>query len=69
MDRMKTQDVSRGWVSVDVKIDDRAQGHGIYMIKMVAGSVGMEFGNSGHHGERMDTVRALSGRRVHEQGS
>jgi hypothetical protein len=60
MDRIKTQDVSRGWASVDVMID-RAQGHGIYMIKMAAGSVGMEFGNSGHHGERMDTVGALSG--------
>jgi hypothetical protein len=49
--RIPVNSVVQGWISVDVRIDDTYYGNGIYMTKMVAGSVGMEFQASGDHGE------------------
>ena len=64
---MRSKDVTRGWVTLDVQIDDRFHGCGVYGITMIAGSVGMEFCASGEHGRRMDTVRPMAGWWVYEK--
>ncbi|KAE9364239.1 hypothetical protein N431DRAFT_519504 [Stipitochalara longipes BDJ] len=62
-----TDDVAFGWASVDVKIDDTHNGHGIYMTTMIAGSIGIEFSASGDNEQGADTVTPLSGWLVYEK--
>jgi hypothetical protein len=62
--RLRTKDIVKGWVSVDVEVDDTYNRNGIYMVQMVAGSVGLEFESSGDHSEHehgLDTVQAITG--------
>ncbi|CZR59980.1 uncharacterized protein PAC_09875 [Phialocephala subalpina] len=49
------------WASVNARVNDTYYGYGIYGIKMIAGSVGMEFEASGDHKAGLDTVKPLSG--------
>lgn len=46
---------------VDVRIDDKFNGNGVYMTALFAGSVGMDFTASGDHGEELDTAHPVVG--------
>ncbi|TVY73418.1 hypothetical protein LSUE1_G005040 [Lachnellula suecica] len=59
--RIETARLVPGYVDVNVQIDDTYNGNGIYMVKMIAGSVGMEFTASGDHGDGLDTVIPRTG--------
>lgn len=56
-----TSDITQGWVTVDVQIDDTANGLKPYMTTMIAGSVGMLLKASGDNGDGLDSVAPLSG--------
>jgi len=59
--RIRPEFVTQGWVSVDIEIDESATGHGIYVVEMFAGSVGMDLNASGDHGQQLDTVKPVLG--------
>ncbi|KAF2035622.1 hypothetical protein EK21DRAFT_96816 [Setomelanomma holmii] len=65
--RVDFNDVPSGFASVPVKVDDNGV---VHSTKMVAGSLGMVFSESGEEGEdgkeKLDSVRSLSGWLMYE---
>jgi hypothetical protein len=55
---IKTDDITQGWVSADVKVHEQKNE---YTVRMYGGTVGMGFESSGDHGEGLDMVRPMSG--------
>ncbi|CZR54901.1 uncharacterized protein PAC_04786 [Phialocephala subalpina] len=58
--RLRTKDITQGWVDIDIQINDTYHGHGVYYVKMYAGSVGINFESSGNLGTTLDTVKPLT---------